>query len=183
MMVAAHLLAGLVALLDHVVKLFAGGGDKGNAGLGGSDPGLAQRSAFRGNPRSSNQSMVTFNIISSLDLEASVWSFFVVIDSCVPVWATPGETLNLGLPDWMTVAFGVALPLVGIIFGVDTSWRDSEVVRCSSTTSTTLGLGSMAQRGLGVERVLMDSHRTEALSCIMVASMGGLTRSLQRSMP
>jgi hypothetical protein len=51
----------------------------------------------------------------------------------------------------MTVAFSVALPLVGVIFGVDTGWRVSEAVQCSSTTSTTLGLGSVAQRGLGVD--------------------------------
>jgi tRNA G18 (ribose-2'-O)-methylase SpoU len=37
--------------------------------------------------------------------------------------------------------------------------------------------------GLGVGRVLMDSRRAEALSGIMVASAGGLTRSLRRSMP
>jgi hypothetical protein len=114
MVAVAHLLAGLVALLYHVTKLFAGGGDKGSAGLGGSDQGLAQRSASEGNPRSSDQSMVASIVISSL--EASVWSFFVVIDSCLLVWATSGETLNLGLPDWMTVAFDVALPLVGVIF-------------------------------------------------------------------
>jgi hypothetical protein len=148
MVAAAHLLAGLVALLDHVVKLFAGGGDKGGAGLGGSDPGLAQRSASGGNPRSSDQSMVAFIVISSL--EASVWSFFVVIDSSLLVRATPGKTLNLGLPDWITVAFGVALPLVGVVFGVDTGWRDSEALQCSSTTSTTLRLGSVAHWGLGV---------------------------------
>jgi hypothetical protein len=164
MVAAARLLARLVALLDHVVKLFAGGEDLGGAGLGGSDPGLAQRSASRGNPRSLDQPMVAFSVISSL--EASVWSFFVVIDSYLLVRATPGETLNLGLPDWMTVAFSVALPLVGVVFGVDTGWRIPEAVRCSSTTSTSLGLGSVAQRGLGVGRMLMD----------------GLSRSLRRSM-
>jgi hypothetical protein len=103
--------------------------------------------------------MVAFNVIFSL--EASVWSFFVATDSCLLVRATPRETLNLGLPDWMTVAYGVALPLVGVVFGVDTGWRDSEAVRCSSTTSTTLGLGSVAQRGLGVGRVLMDSRKAD----------------------
>jgi hypothetical protein len=148
MVAVAHLLARLVAFLDHVVMLFAGGGDKGGARLGGSDLGLAQRSDSGGNPRSSDQSMVAFTVISFL--EASVWSFFVVTDSCLSVRATPGETLNLGLPDWMTVAFSVALPLVGVVFGVDTGWRVSEAVRCSSTMSTTLGLGSVAQRGLGV---------------------------------
>jgi hypothetical protein len=133
MVAGAHLLAGLVvASLDHVVKLFAGGGDKGGAGLGGSNPDLAQRSASGGNPRSSDQLMVAFNVISSL--EASVWSFFVAIDSCLLVRATLGETLNLGLP------------LVGIIFAVDTGWRDHKAVRCSSSTSTTLGLSSVAQR-------------------------------------
>jgi hypothetical protein len=75
---------------------------------------------------------------------------FVVIDSCLLVRATPGETLNQGLLDWMMVAFSVALPLVGVVFGVDTGWRIPEAVWCSSTTSTTLGLGSVAQRGLGV---------------------------------
>jgi hypothetical protein len=180
MVAAARLLARLVIPLDHVIKLFAGGEDKGDAGLGGSDPGLAQRSVSGGNPRSSDQSMVAFSVISSLEL--SVWSFFVVIDSCLLVRATPGETLNLGLPDWMTVAFSVALPLVGVIFGVDTGWRIPEAVRCSSTTSTTLGLGNVAQRGLGVGRMLMDSRRAEALSGVMVASMGRLSRSLRRSM-
>jgi hypothetical protein len=180
MVAAAHLLARLVAFLDHVIMLFAGGGDKGGARLGGSDLGLAQRSASGGNPRSSDQSMVAFTVISFL--EASVWSFFVVIDSCLLVRATLGETLNLGLPDWMMVAFSVALPLVGVIFGVDTGWRVSEAVRCSSTTSTTLGLGSVAQWGLGVGRMLMDSRRTEALSGAMVASTGGLSRLLRRSM-
>jgi hypothetical protein len=141
MVVVAHLLAGLVAPLDHVVKLFAGGGDKVGAGIGGSDPDLVQRSASRGNPRSSDQSMVAFSVISSM--EASVWSFLVAIYSCLLVRATLGETLNLGLPDWMTVAYGVALPLVGVVFGVDTSWRDHEAVRCSSSMSTTLGLGSV----------------------------------------
>jgi hypothetical protein len=58
----------------------------------------------------------------------------------------------------------------------------SEAVRCSSTSSTTLGLGSVVQRGLGVGRLLMDSCRAEALSGVMVASTGGLSRSLQRSM-
>jgi hypothetical protein len=74
MVAAVRLLARLVAFLDYVVKLFAGGGDKDGAGLGGSDPGLAQRSASGGNPRSLDQSMVPFSVISSL--EASVWSFF-----------------------------------------------------------------------------------------------------------
>jgi hypothetical protein len=74
MVATARLLARLDALLDHVVKLFAGGEDKGSVGLGGPDPGLAQRSASGGNPRSSDQSMVAFSVISSL--EASVWSFF-----------------------------------------------------------------------------------------------------------
>jgi hypothetical protein len=180
MVAAARLLARLVAFLDHVVKLFAGGGDKGGARLGGLDPSLAQRSASGGNPRSSDQSMVAFSVIFSL--EASVWSFFCGDRSCLLVRATPGETLNLGLPDWMTVAFSVALPLVGVVFGVGTGWRIPEAVRCSSTSSTTLGLGSVVQRGLGVGRMLMDSCRAEALSGVMVASTGGLSRSLQRSM-
>jgi hypothetical protein len=63
MVAAAHLLARLVAFLDHVVMVFAGGGDKGGARLGGSDLGLAQRSASGGNPRSSDQSMVAFIVI------------------------------------------------------------------------------------------------------------------------
>jgi hypothetical protein len=96
MVAAARLLARLVALLDHVVKLFAGGEDMGGAGLGGSDPGLAQRSASGGNPRSSDQSMVAFSVISSL--EASVWSFFVVIDSCLLVRGNSGGNPKSGSP-------------------------------------------------------------------------------------
>jgi hypothetical protein len=82
----------------------------------------------------------------------------------------------------MTLAFIVALPLVGVVFGVDTGWRIPEAVRCSSTTSTTLGLGSVAQWGLGVGRMLMDSRRAEALSGVMVALTGRLARSLRRYM-
>jgi tRNA G18 (ribose-2'-O)-methylase SpoU len=46
-----------------------------------------------------------------------------------------------------------------------------------------IGSRQRGAAGLGVGRVLMDSRRAEALSGVMVASTGGLTRLLRRSMP
>jgi hypothetical protein len=40
-----------------------------------------------------------------------------VIDFCFLVRATPGETLDPGLPGRMMAAHGIVLPLVGVVFG------------------------------------------------------------------
>jgi hypothetical protein len=59
LVVVAISLAGLVASLDRVVKVFAGGGGKGVAGLAGRIS-MAHKVASGGNPRSSDQSMMAF---------------------------------------------------------------------------------------------------------------------------
>jgi hypothetical protein len=43
----------------------------------------------------------------------------VAIDFCLLVWATLGETLDLGLLNRMMAAYGVILPLWASFFGVD----------------------------------------------------------------
>jgi hypothetical protein len=75
--------------------------------------------------------MVAISIISSM--EASARSFFVAIDSCLLVWATLGETLDLGLVDRMMAAYDIVLPYVGIAFGVDAGGRGSEAEQCASS--------------------------------------------------
>jgi hypothetical protein len=84
----------LVASLGHVVKVFIGGGGMDSAGLSGMDLDLMQSLVSEGNPRSSDQSMVAFSINTSMG--ASARSFFVAIEFCLLVWATLGETLDLG---------------------------------------------------------------------------------------
>jgi hypothetical protein len=51
-----------------------------------------------------------------------------------------------------------------------------EVERFASTTSTTVRLDSVAQRGLGDGRGLMDLRMTVALYDVMVALMASLAR-------
>jgi hypothetical protein len=65
--VAARLPSGLATSIVHVVKIFLEGGGKGDAELSGPEFGLAQSSAFRGNHRSTDQSMVALSIISSME--------------------------------------------------------------------------------------------------------------------
>jgi hypothetical protein len=50
-------------------------------------------------------------------MKASAWSLLVAIDFCSLGQATPGETLDPGLPGRMLAALGVALPPVGVVFG------------------------------------------------------------------
>jgi hypothetical protein len=50
MVAAVRLLARLVALLDYVVKLFAGGEDMCGAGLGGSGSRSCAKVSLRGKP-------------------------------------------------------------------------------------------------------------------------------------
>jgi hypothetical protein len=59
----------------------------------------------------------------------------VVIDSSSLFRATPGESLDKGIPGRMMVAHGVALPPVGVILDVDSGWRDPEAERCASSSS------------------------------------------------
>jgi hypothetical protein len=73
--------------------------------------------------------MVAISIISSM--KASARSFFVAIDSCLLVRATLGETLDLGLLDRMMAAYGIVLPYVGIVFGVEAGGRGSEAEQCA----------------------------------------------------
>jgi hypothetical protein len=47
---------------------------------------------------------------------------------------------------------------------------------CASTASTTVILGGVVQRGFGVGRSVMDSHRVEAWSGVMVALTTDLAR-------
>jgi hypothetical protein len=76
-------------------------------------------------------------------------------------------------------AFGVALPLEGIVFGaVAGQWRKEGE---SSTASMTASFGGVVQRGLGDGCAMMDSHRAGALSGAVVASMVRLVRDLLRS--
>ena len=53
------------------------------------------------------------------------------------------------------------------------------VEQCSSPASTAVGLGGVAQRGLGNRSVLMDACRTVVLSGVVAASTAGYTRLLR----
>jgi hypothetical protein len=53
---------------------------------------------------------------------------------------------------------------------------DLTVEQCSYTSLTTVGIGSVAQRGLGGRRMMMDARREVALAGAMVVSMAGLAR-------
>jgi hypothetical protein len=70
-------------------------------------------------------------------MDASARSLLVVIDFCSLVRATPGETLDPGLPGRAMAARGVALPPVGVVLDVDSGWRDHEANRCTSSSSAT----------------------------------------------
>jgi hypothetical protein len=74
-------------------------------------------------------------------------------------------------------AYGIALPLVGIVYGVDTGWRVLEAEWFASSSSATSSLGGMVQRGLGIGCGLMDSHRVVAQSGAVVALMASLERA------
>ena len=71
-------------------------------------------------------------------------------------------------------------PSWGHCFEAVVGWRWQEVERCTSTSSTTLILGGMARRSLGVGCMLLDSRRVEALFGIVATSTAGLARSLHR---
>jgi hypothetical protein len=49
----------------------------------------------------------------------------------------------------------------------------------ASTASTTMGLGAMAQQGLGGLCVLIDRHWAAAMSGVVVASMAGSTKFMR----
>jgi hypothetical protein len=53
---------------------------------------------------------------------------------------------------------------------------DLMVEQCSYTLLTMVGIGSVAQRGLGGRRMMMDARREVALAGTMVVSMAGLAR-------
>jgi hypothetical protein len=74
----------------------------------------------------------------------------------------------------MMAACGVALPYVGVIFGVDSGWRDLEVEQFASSSSATLTLGGEEQWDFGVGCGLMDSCRVVAPSDAMVVSIARL---------
>jgi hypothetical protein len=76
----------------------------------------------------------------------------------------------------MVAAYDIALPCVGVFFGVDAGCRDIEAEQFASSSLATSCLGGMAQRGLGVGWGLMDSCRVVALSGAMLASMASLER-------
>jgi hypothetical protein len=73
-------------------------------------------------------------------------------------------------------ACGIILPHGGIVFGDGAGWRGSEAERFPSTTSTTVRLDSVAQRGLGDGRGLMDLHMMVVLYDVMVVLMASLAR-------
>jgi hypothetical protein len=52
---------------------------------------------------------------------------------------------------------------------------------CASTTSMTVNLSGVVQRGLGVNRSVMDSSRMEAWSGVMVAPTTNLARVMLNS--
>jgi hypothetical protein len=56
------------------------------------------------------------------------------------------------------------------------------VERCSSTVSTSAGLGGMGQRGLDGRRVMMDARREVVLSGAVVVLMAGLARLMHGSL-
>jgi hypothetical protein len=68
---------------------------------------------------------------------------------CLQIRAIPGETLDLGLPNWTMATLCASLPLEAIAIGTIAGWWRQEVEWCSSTASTTPSLGGVAQRGFG----------------------------------
>jgi hypothetical protein len=74
----------------------------------------------------------------------------------------------------MMAACGVALPYAGVVFGVDSRWRDLEVERFPSSSSATSTFGGEEQRGFGVGFGLMDSCRVVGPFDAVVASMARL---------
>jgi hypothetical protein len=107
----------------------------------------------------------------------------------LPLWASfleqtsagdgvpPGETLDLGLPDWMMATREVGLPAGGIVFW-SRPWLEL-VLRWSGmslSVLTTVRLGGLVPQSLdGVYRLRCE-HREEALFGAMVASSAGSTK-------
>jgi hypothetical protein len=61
-------------------------------------------------------------------------------------------------------------------FGAVVGWWRKEMEWCTTTTLMTASLGGVMQWSLGDRYASMDSHRKEAPSGIMVASMTRLVR-------
>jgi hypothetical protein len=77
----------------------------------------------------------------------------------------------------------MSFPLEGVnLGGVHRHGPDGFVVeRCSSTTST-VGLGSVGQQGLDNKHMMMDTHRKFVLFGAVVVSMAGLARLMHGSL-
>lgn len=85
--------------------------------------------------------------------------------------ATPGETLDLGLPKRTTMALCVVLPLGSIILEEVLTGGAHRWSGVTSSVSKTTDLGGVAQWSLGVECMYMDSRRRIVLSGVVVTSM------------
>jgi hypothetical protein len=74
--------------------------------------------------------------------------------------------------------YGVTLPHVGIIFGVDIGWRVPKAKWFASSSSATSSLNGVAHRGLNIGCDSMDSRRVVAPSGAMVSLMASLESGL-----
>jgi hypothetical protein len=72
----------------------------------------------------------------------------------------------------MMAARGVVLPLVGVIFGDWSGWRDHVAEWCAPPSLATSTLGGEVLQGFSVGCGLVDSRGVEASSDIAVVSMG-----------
>jgi hypothetical protein len=106
----------VAAFLDHAVKASPEAESLAVSGLVGQIL-ISRKVASGGTLDPSDQSMMALCTIFFVD--ASARSLLVVIDFCSLVRATPGETLDPGLPGRAMAARGIALPPVGVVLDVD----------------------------------------------------------------